>query len=138
LLVVTPVTELNRDEILTDRLKNRTCGKGASIVYVTRQNTTETVAKMLKNNEFNAFAYHAGMNANDRKQVQEDFIASDDIIIVATIALGMGIDKADIRYVFHYNPPKNLKGYAQEVGRAGRDGNSPTVRLYSFPVIYLF
>ena len=91
-------------------------------MYVTRQQTSDEVAKMLTSNGLNAKAYHAGMKQDDRKEIQEEFMQSDDLIICATIAFGMGIDKSNIRYVYHYNPPKSLEGYAQEVGRAGRDG----------------
>ena len=95
---------------------------GATIVYVTLQKTAEHVAKFLKSNGHNADYYHAGLKDDKRVQVQDWFIKSDNAIVVATIAFGMGIDKADIRSVYHYNLPKSLENYSQEIGRAGRDG----------------
>jgi len=80
------------------------------------------VAHELSRAGFNAQAYHAGMQNEERESIQETFMASRDAIVVATIAFGMGIDKADIRYVYHYNLPKTLENYSQEIGRAGRDG----------------
>ncbi len=95
---------------------------GPTIVYVTLQKTAETVAAALADAGFSAEAYHAGVEAELREAVQNRFMASADRIVVATIAFGMGIDKANIRAVFHYNLPKSLENYAQEIGRAGRDG----------------
>ena len=114
------VTDATRDATLVDRL--RSAERGPTIVYATAQKTTEDVAAMLTQAGLPAKAYHAGMPTDKRTEVQEEFMASDDAIIVATIAFGMGIDKRDIRHVIHYNLPKSLEGYAQEIGRAGRDG----------------
>ena len=94
----------------------------ATIVYVTLQRTAEEVATWLAREGFSARAYHAGMPAEYRSEAQEDFMAGQVRIIVATIAFGMGIDKSDIRAVIHYNLPKSLENYVQETGRAGRDG----------------
>ena len=77
--------------------------------------------------------YHAGMEDADRRETQEWFIKAERGIVVATIAFGMGIDKADIRYVYHYNPAKSLENYAQEVGRAGRDGKPATCEMFFCP-----
>ncbi|MCW5203124.1 RecQ family ATP-dependent DNA helicase [Desulfobulbus sp. US4] len=95
---------------------------GPTIVYVTLQQTAMQVAALLAKEGFPAKPYHAGMKDEQRQAVQDWFMASDKAIVVATIAFGMGIDKSNIRAVFHYNLPKSLENYAQEIGRAGRDG----------------
>lgn len=110
----------DRDALLQQRLKKM--GPGPAIVYVTRQETAEQVAEMLHQSGFPARHYHAGMKSEEREQVQEWFMAADNAVVAATIAFGMGIDKENIRGVFHYNLPKSLENYAQEIGRAGRDG----------------
>ncbi len=97
---------------------------GPTIVYVTLQRTAEEVAKMLASAGLPAKAYHAGMKDEVRHSVQEWFMASDGGIVVATIAFGMGIDKSNIRAVYHYNLSKSLESYSQEIGRAGRDGKN--------------
>lgn len=94
----------------------------SAIVYVTQQATAEEVAAALSAKGFAARPYHAGMKDEERQAVQEWFMGSASGIVVATIAFGMGIDKAAIRAVYHYNLPKSLENYAQEIGRAGRDG----------------
>ncbi len=93
-----------------------------AIVYVTRQETSERVAGFLVRSGFDARAYHAGMRDEDRAAVQDGFMDGTLSLVVATIAFGMGVDKADIRRVVHYNLPKSLESYMQESGRAGRDG----------------
>ena len=95
---------------------------GPTIVYVTLQQTAMQVAALLAKEGLPAKPYHAGMKDEQRQAVQDWFMASDKAIVVATIAFGMGIDKSNIRAVFHYNLPKSLENYAQEIGRAGRDG----------------
>ena len=105
---------------LVDRIRKRR--RGPTLVYVTRQQTAESVAEDIAAAGYPATAYHAGMDADDRASIQQAFLDSDDAIVVATIAFGMGIDKSDIRYVYHFNPAKSLEGFAQEIGRAGRDG----------------
>jgi len=109
-----------RREVLLARLDKRR--RGATIVYVTLQRTAEELAGFLRGHGFDALAYHAGMEPEARHQVQDHFMASPDAVVVATIAFGMGIDKSDIRAVYHCNLPKSLENYAQEIGRAGRDG----------------
>lgn len=119
-LRVTACAAGRRVGILLERLRSRP--RGPTIVYVTLQKTAEQVAGALAQVGFPADAYHAGMAADAREAVQNRFMAATDRIVVATIAFGMGIDKADIRAVFHFNLPKSLENYAQEIGRAGRDG----------------
>lgn len=119
-LRVTACAPEKRIAVLLERLASRPIGP--TIVYVTLQKTAETVASALVAAGFSAEAYHAGMEAELRETVQNRFMAANDAIVVATIAFGMGIDKANIRAVYHYNLPKSLENYAQEIGRAGRDG----------------
>lgn len=96
--------------------------KGATVVYNTTQKDSEKLARSLREAGFDAEHFHASVERQKKIDTQERFMASDSKIIVATIAFGMGIDKADIRNVVHYVLPKSLEGYSQEVGRAGRDG----------------
>ncbi|HUE91816.1 RecQ family ATP-dependent DNA helicase [Pseudomonas sp.] len=93
-----------------------------SIVYVTQQKTAEQVAERLSQRGIPASAYHAGMAHEAREAIQRQFMAGRINCIVATIAFGMGIDKADIRNVVHFDLPKSIENYSQEIGRAGRDG----------------
>ena len=128
---MTPCTSTQRDKLLLERLKNRP--KGATIVYVTLQKTAEQVAQLLVKAGYAARAYHAGLDGQERHEIQDQFMGSADGLVVATIAFGMGIDKSDIRNVFHYNPPKSLENYMQETGRAGRDGNISHCDLFLCP-----
>ncbi|HEA3087775.1 TPA: RecQ family ATP-dependent DNA helicase [Aeromonas salmonicida] len=93
-----------------------------TIVYVTLQHTAQHCADLLQRAGIRASAYHAGLDSALRSQIQHDFMAGKVDCIVATIAFGMGIDKADIRRVIHYDLPKSIENYSQEIGRAGRDG----------------
>lgn len=126
-LLSSPVSAARRDSALVETLRGRPAGPG--IVYVTLQRTAEEVAERLRAAGFDARHYHAGMKPEERTRVQEDFLASDKMLIVATIAFGMGIDKPNIRSVDHYNVPKSLENLAQEIGRAGRDGEPSTCEM---------
>jgi len=119
--------EDERDALLAERIRGHE--PGSSIVYVTLQRTAERVAGELKAAGIDARAYHAGMRDDHRAEVQEGFMEGSIGVVVATIAFGMGIDKADIRHVHHYNLPKSLENYVQESGRAGRDGAPATCEI---------
>lgn len=93
-----------------------------TIIYTTLQFGAESLAAFLKKNGLPARPYHAGLRPEARSEIQEAFMAGEVPIICATIAFGMGIDKADIRAIYHFNLPKSLENYTQEIGRAGRDG----------------
>jgi len=118
-LSVLPVVESYKKQQLQQII---TAQQGAGIVYVTLQHSAETVAQYLTQCGINACAYHAGFDSDTRSQIQQDFMDGKIQVIVATIAFGMGIDKSDIRFVIHYNLPKSIENYSQEIGRAGRDG----------------
>jgi ATP-dependent DNA helicase RecQ len=125
----TPCTAKERPNFLLDRLRSRP--RGATIVYATLQKTAEEVARLLASQGLPARAYHGGMKPEEREAVQDWFIGRPDAVVAATIAFGMGIDKADLRYVYHYNLPKAVENYTQEIGRAGRDGEPATCEIFS-------
>ncbi len=119
-LQITPTNESKKRESLLQRI-----GKSPdapTIVYVTLQKTARDVAEFLCDNKINAHYYHAGMNSVEREAVQNQFMTGSLSCIVATIAFGMGIDKADIRRIVHFDLPKSIEHYSQEIGRSGRDG----------------
>lgn len=101
----------------------------AGIVYCLSRRLTEEVAAFLSERGYRALPYHAGLAAEVRKENQEIFMAEDGVVMAATIAFGMGIDKPDVRFVFHLNLPASMEAYYQEIGRAGRDGNPAEVQL---------
>jgi len=128
-MLTTPARASERDQLLIDRLRERP--PGSTIVYVTLQRTALRVASLLAAAGLPARPYHAGMSPEDRVATQEWWTQSGGNIVVATIAFGMGIDKADVRYVYHLNLPKGLESYSQEIGRAGRDGAASICELYA-------
>jgi ATP-dependent DNA helicase RecQ len=130
-VLTTSIDVTNRDAVLCERLAHRP--RGPTIIYVTLQRTAEAVAATLAAAGYEVRAYHAGMADEARTATQEWFMQADNGVVVATIAFGMGIDKANIRYVYHYNLPKSLENFSQEIGRAGRDGLPSTCEMFVCP-----
>jgi len=119
-LQITPTNESEKGEKLFQRIKESP--EAPTIVYVTLRKTAEEVAELLCLNKINAHPYHAGMKSEERELIQNRFMNGELDCIVATIAFGMGIDKENIRRVIHYDLPKSIESYSQEIGRSGRDG----------------
>ena len=119
-LLVEPVSGADKRRRLVQWMSER--ANQPSIVYVTLQKTAEQIAEHLNRNGIQAEAYHAGLLHDKRESIQQRFMGGRCNCIVATIAFGMGIDKSDIRNVVHFDLPKSIENYSQEIGRAGRDG----------------
>ena len=130
-LSLTVLPGRDRFKVIDEFIRGK--GNQSGIIYCLSRKGCESMAEKLRKNGHNAGFYHAGMTAESRSRVQEDFITDNIPIICATIAFGMGIDKSNVRWVIHYNMPKNIEGYYQEIGRAGRDGvKSDTILFHSF------
>jgi ATP-dependent DNA helicase RecQ len=127
-LRIRPVTEEKKDTLLREVLAEKPAGP--AIVYVTLQKTADRITQMLKENGFSAASYHAGMKNEQREAVQNRFMTGETEIVAATIAFGMGIDKENIRKVIHYDLPKSIESYSQEIGRSGRDGRASLCCLF--------
>ncbi len=130
-LSLTVLPGRKRIQVIKDFLSTKTGQPG--IIYCLSRKSTEEVAEKLRQDGIKAKHYHAGMDNVYRSQTQDEFIKDDIQVICATIAFGMGIDKSNVRWIIHYNMPKNIESFYQEIGRAGRDGMpAETIMFYSF------
>ena len=129
-LRINVVKGIDKKKFIVNYIKNNS--KDSGIIYTATRKEVESIYELLRKNNINVGKYHAGLSNEDRIKNQDEFINDETSVIVATNAFGMGIDKPNIRYVLHYNMPKNIEGYYQEIGRAGRDGEaSECVMLFS-------
>jgi len=130
-LSLTVTEQGTRRDALLSFMKTQNGASG--IVYALSRKNTEDITAFLREAGYKALTYHAGMLDSDRSEVLNRFLSEDGVVVVATIAFGMGIDKPDIRFVYHANLPSSMEAYYQEIGRAGRDGNpAETVLFYTF------
>ncbi len=122
--------ESTKTRVLIQRVKH---APKPGIVYVATRGHAEAIAEQLQKENIDAVFYHGGLKGADRHRIQDEFMSGRRPVIVATNAFGMGVDKADVRFVFHYDIPESIDAYYQEVGRAGRDGESADAILLYRP-----